>query len=105
MAFDIEGTIKDMVNASLGVLNQEAPAVKDCITNALTQEKNQLQKIAGMRLNNQFDDDDMADQLQKRSEVLEANILACQVQAKAAAQQAINAAINVFVNAVKALIP
>lgn len=105
MDFNIDQTLKGMIDAGLGVLSNEAPAVKDCVTNVLSREKDALKKIADMRLGNQIDDDDLLDQLGKRKEVLEAGLLSCQVQAKVAAQQAINAALDVFQKAIKALIP
>jgi hypothetical protein len=104
MSFDIEGTIEDMVSAVSGVISGEWPEVKDCVKQALEDEKEALEEIAKARINGEIDDEDMKSQLEDEKVALEAALLACQVKAKAAAQKAVNAAVDVFRNAVSAAI-
>lgn len=102
MAFDADKTLQDMIKAISGVLSGEWPAIKSCVERALEKEKEAIAKIAKARLKNQIDDDDMRRHLEDRKLVLEAALLACQVTAKMAAQNAANAAIDVLSKAIKA---
>ncbi len=111
MAFDIEGTFKGMVDAGWAVLKNDYPAVQDCVKSAFLAEKDALKAIAEARLKgaagdpNGISDQDMKDQLSSEGQALEIALLSCKVQAKAAAQKAINAALKVLTDAINKLIP
>ena len=100
MTFDIEKVLSDMANAGWGVLQKDYPGVQVCVTKAISKEKLLLLNIAQARFNGDIDDEDVATQLQRWQLPVQDALLACQVQAKKAAQDAVNAAIQVFNEAV-----
>ncbi|MGD2119530.1 MAG: hypothetical protein PVG66_14305 [Chromatiales bacterium] len=100
MSFDIDKTIGDMLSAASDVISGDWPHVKDCIEQAFKAEKDALKEIAEARIDGLIDDDDMKSQLEDEKVALEAALLACRVRAKIMAQNAINAAINVFKEAI-----
>jgi uncharacterized protein YgfB (UPF0149 family) len=104
MAFAIGNVINDMLGAAGAVLGSEWPKVRSCVKSALEDEKEALADIAKARIDGDIDDAEMKSQLADEKETLKAALLVCQVHGKLAAQQAVNAAIDVFWNAVKAAI-
>lgn len=102
MSFDIEKTLGDMTAAISGVISSEWPNVQACISKAMDDEKVAFADIAKARLDNEIDDEDMQSQLEDEKVALEAALLACQVKAKAMAQKAANAAVDVLKAAIKA---
>jgi len=104
MSFDIEGTFEDMLAAISGVVSDEWPALKECAEKALEDEKDALEMIADLRLAGEIDDEDLKSNLEDEKVVLEAALLACRVRAKVVAENAANAAIEVFNKAIAAAI-
>jgi len=102
MAFDIGATLEDMLSAAGNVLNKEAPKVKKCLRAAMEAEKDALAEIAKARLDDEITDEDMQKQIADEKDALRAALLVCQVKSKVAMQKAVNAAADVFSNAVKA---
>ena len=102
MAFDIDGTFSDMLDAAGAVLGKEGPAVQACVKRAFAASREALKAIADARLAGQLDDDEMQSELDDEARTLKAALLACKVKAKAAAQKAINAAMDVLVKAINA---
>lgn len=101
MAFDIQDVWKKMLSAVSSVLSSELPKVQDCVKAALEEERDALQAIAMARLNGEINDAEMQSQLEDEKDVLKVSLLACQVQGKMAAQEAINAAAHVLSDAVR----
>jgi hypothetical protein len=102
MSFDIDQTLNGMAAAIAGVVASEWPKIKDCMEKALQDEKGALEEIAMARLSGEIDDEGMKSQLDDEEETLRAELLVCKVEAKVAAQNAANAAINVLTDAIKA---
>lgn len=102
MAFNIETTIEDMAGAISGVMAGEWGGIKDCVQQALKEEKEALADIADARVAGDINDAEMKSQLEDEKVALEAALLACRVKAKVAAQNAANAAIDVLKSAIKA---
>jgi hypothetical protein len=102
MSFNLDTTLNDMASAISGVISDEWSGVKECVKKALEDEKDALAGIVEARLGGEIDDEDMKSHLEDEKVALEAALLACQVKAKIMAQNAVNAAIEVLMNAVKA---
>ena len=68
-------------------------------------EAKSLELIGQERLAGRWSEEKFDDELEREKKVMEAELLTIQIMTKAAAQKAINAAIEVFVNAVKAALP
>jgi hypothetical protein len=101
MHFDVNQTLNGMATAIAGVVAGEWPKIKKCIEKALQDEKDALNTIATSRLSGEIDDKGMESQLEDEKEVLKAALLACKVEAKVSAQNAVNAAIKVLTDAIK----
>ena len=101
MAFDIDQTLAGMVTAAAGVLAGEWPGVEACVRKAFQNEAAALEAIARKRLDNELTDDEMEEELKFEKDALEADLLACKVKTKVAAQKAVNAAAAVLSGAIK----
>ena len=101
MSFDIEKIIGDMISAVSSVTSDEWPGVEECVKKAFNEEKDALADIAKARLKKEIDDEDMKSHLEDEKVALEAALLACQVKAKLMAQNAANAAVDVFKDAIR----
>lgn len=101
MSFDIEKVLTDMTSAVSGVISGEWSGVKECVEKALEVEKIALSDIAKARLNREIDDEDVKEQLADEKVALEASLLVCKVKTKIMAQNAANAAIDVFNKAIQ----
>lgn len=102
MSFDMDKTLNDMVSAASGVLSKDASKVQTCVRRAHEESREALEDIARKRVAGDYDDDDVESELEDEGQTLKAALLACKVQAKAAAQKAINAAFDVLRRAIKA---
>lgn len=101
MAFDIGAVLKDMTATASDMLSTEGPRVKECVKKAIEAEKDALDEIAKARIAGEITVDDMKSQIANEKDALKAALLVCQVKGKLAAQKAVNAAIKVFIDAVK----
>jgi hypothetical protein len=102
MAFDSSQVLRDMAAAAESVISGDWPKVQDCVKQALKDQEEALQDIAEARLKKELTDDELHSQLEDEKATLEAALLACRVRAKAMAQEAANAAIQVLEKAIKA---
>ena len=102
MAFDADKTLQGMIKAISGVLTGEWTTIKACVQSALEYEKDAISDIAQARIKNEINDEDMKRHLDNEKLALESALLACQVKAKMADQNADNDAIDVLNKAIKA---
>jgi ribosome-binding ATPase YchF (GTP1/OBG family) len=102
MAFDIEVVLGEMLSAFSKVMSAEWPKIQECAKAAFQEEREALEAIAIARVNSEINDQEMKSQLGDEKLVLEASLLACKVKSKAATQKAINAAMKVLSDAIKA---
>jgi hypothetical protein len=102
MDFDIRTVLGDMLSAVRGVVASEFPKVRECVKKALAEEQAFLEELAKARLDGEIDDDILAQQLHDEKATLEASLLVCRVLTKKLAQDAANAAIDVFNGAIQA---
>lgn len=100
MAFDIDQVVDDMVAAVAGEVKEGWADVQQCVRDAFQREKQALADIAQARIAGAIDDDEAKSQIDDEKDVLEAELLVCQIKAKVSAQQAVNAAIKVLNNAI-----
>lgn len=104
MAFDIKATLTDMLGAMNNVISGEWPKVRDCVKKALAEEQQALETLAKARLSGEIDDAMLAAQLDDERETIKSVLLACEVMGKKMAQDAANAAIDIFNNAINTAI-
>jgi len=102
MAFDMEKTLDDMIDAIAGVVAGEWPRIKTCVEQALRTEKEALEAIAEARLSGEIDDAELESQLEDEKDALQAALLVCQIRTKVMAQKAANAATEVLTTAIEA---
>ncbi|SRR6266496_171198 len=101
MAFDSAETLENMANAVRDVVASDWPKVRSCVERALKDQEEALKEIAATRLENELTDEEMKSELEDEKKTFEAALLACEVRAKAMAQQAANAAFQVLEQAIK----
>ena len=58
MSFDLEQTLKDMLDSARGVFADEWPMVKDDMERVFNDEREALRDIADARLRNEIDDEE-----------------------------------------------
>ncbi len=102
MSFDLEQTLKDMLEAAKAVFAAEWPRVKDDMKRVLNDQKEALAKIAEACRSDAINDQEFEEQLEDEKEAFEAGLSMARASAKATTQRAIDAAMAVFRNAVKA---
>lgn len=104
MSFDIDATVGGMLDAVKGMVSGQWPKVRTCIKSALDDEKAFLRRLAEARLAGEINDDILAAQLYDERETLETVLKVCELMTLRMAQDAANAAIDVFNGAVRAAI-
>lgn len=104
MSFNIEQTLKDMLNAAKGVFAEEWPMIKDDMKRVLEDEKNALLDIAEARLRGEINDEELEEQLEDEKEAFQAGLSMVRASTKATIQRAIDAVSKVFWSAVKAAV-
>jgi hypothetical protein len=105
MKIDFKALFEEMTNAAGKSLAKDGPKVRACVKQAFAVEKQALREIAEARLAGEITEAELKEQLVDEKDTLRAALLACEVQTKAAAQKAVNAALKVFSEAVKAALP
>ena len=96
MSFDFEATFKSMINAAQTELLEDTEQIRNQMKQILEDEKDRLKLIADIKLDPTATDAEFDAALENEKEVLENAALALEIQLRATAQQAINAAINVL---------
>ncbi len=104
MSFDIEQTLEDMLAAAKGVFAGEWSQVRDDMELVLEDEKMALVDIAEARFRGEINDEELQEQLNDEKEAFQAGLSMVQASTKATIQHAIDAASDVFWNAVRAAI-
>ncbi len=101
MSFEFEETFKSMIDAAQTEFRDDSEKIRDQIKAILEDEKERLRLIAAIKLDTTATNEEFTTALENEKVVLENATLALEIQLRATAQQAINAAINVFNNALK----
>jgi hypothetical protein len=104
MSIDFNQVLKDMTNAVTDTVKEGAGDIKSSVQDILEAEKNSLKELGEARLKNEIDDTVFKREIEREKKVVMVELLTIEIMTKAMAQKAINAALDVFVNAVKAAI-
>lgn len=104
MSFDLNKTLEDMLAAAKAVFADEWPDAKDDMQRVLNDEKEALKDIAEARIRGEINDEELEEQLKDEKEAFEAGLSMVSASSKAKIQHALNAASEVFWNAVRAAI-
>ena len=104
MGFDFEATFKSMVSAAQTELANDSELIRNQMKQILEDEKERLKLIAAIRLDPTATRAEFDTALQNEKSVLENAALALEIQVRATAQRAVNAAINALNDALNAAI-
>ena len=102
MGFNINQVMEDMANAMANTVKDGIGDIGDSAKNILDSEKEALKELGEARLRGEIDDAAFEREIEREKKVVEAELLTVQIMTKAMAQKAVNAAIDIFVGAVKA---
>ncbi len=105
MSFDINAVMTDMGAAMQKTLEKDLPDIEDFGQEILEEEKESLELIGKERVAGRWSKEKFDKELEREKKVIQVEMLTIEIMTKAAAQRAVNAAIDVFVKAVKAALP
>ena len=104
MSFNINEVLKGMSTALIETAAEQSADIRDYADDILKKEKKSLAELAKARLKGTIDDKIFKREIAREKKVVEAELLTLKIMTKATAQKSINAAIDVFVNAIKVLV-
>jgi len=96
MSFDFDLTFDSMVDAARTELLEDTEQIRNQMKKILEDEKDRLKLIAAIKLDPTATEAEFDVALENEKDVLKNAALAFEIQVRATAQQAINAAINVL---------
>ncbi|HUJ10439.1 MAG TPA: hypothetical protein VL171_10460 [Verrucomicrobiae bacterium] len=104
MSFDLTQVTTDMLQAAEGVFKAEWPKAEGAMKDVLAEESSAFKSIADARIAGKITDEDFQRQIADEKETLQAGLAMVRVVNKKMAQDAINAALTVFTEAIKVAI-
>jgi len=104
MSFNIELVLKNMVDAIKDSVSEDVGEIRDYADTILENQKESLIELAEARISGEISESVFEREIEREKKVVETELLTIQIMTAAGAQKAVNAAINVFVKAVKAAI-
>lgn len=104
MSFNIEEVLKDMADAISNAVKEGTGDIKASSKEILDSEKESLKELGEAKLRGDINQEVFDREIEREKKVVEAELLTIKIMTKALAQKAVNAAIDVFVKAVKAAI-
>ena len=104
MAFDITKVTAEMLGAAEGVFKEQWPKAKGAMKQVLDEEAVAFKAIAEARIAGKISEEDFQRQMEDENETLQAGLAMVRLIEKKMMQDAINAALKVFSEAVKAAI-
>jgi hypothetical protein len=104
MNFDINQVLIDMLTAIKGSVKKDGGKVKDITEQFFTHQKERLEELAAYHINGEITPEEFDTRLEQNKSIIEAELNAIKIVAKVVVQNATNAAIDVFNNAVKGAI-
>ncbi len=105
MSFDVNAVLKDMGAAMKETLQKDLGDIEDFGQDILDEEKESLELMGKERVAGRWSKEKFDKELAREKKVIQVELLTIEIMTKAAAQRAVNAAIDVFVKAVKAALP
>jgi len=104
MSFNITKVTTDMLHAAESVFESEWPKAEGAMKDVLAEESAAFKDIADARIAGKITEEDFQRQMDDEKETVQAGLAMVRVINKKLAQDAINAALTVFAEAVKAAI-
>lgn len=104
MSFDVEDVLEQMAEAINNEVKNGVGDIKVYAKEIMEKEKESLRELGTARVTNQISDEVFNREIEREKKVVEAELLTMQIMTKALAQRAVNAALKIFVNAVRAAI-
>lgn len=104
MSFDIELVLRDMVSAINDSVEDDVGDIKEYADTIVNNEKESLKELGEAKISGQISEEVFDREIEREKTVVETELLTIRLMTEAAAQKAVNAAIDVFVAAVKAAI-
>ncbi|MCP3923900.1 MAG: hypothetical protein GY714_15080 [Desulfobacterales bacterium] len=104
MSFDMGNVLKDMVGSVSDVVSDESGNIAGDTKSIFERQKALMEELALALIDGLIDQEEFDEELQREKKVIEAELLTLQVMTKVMVQEAVNVAMNVFVNAVKVAI-
>lgn len=101
MSFDITKVLKDMTSAINDSVIEDGGDISQYAGEILSNESEALEVLASARLSGEIDDEVFKREIERERIVLETELLTIEIMTSSLAQKAVNAAINVFADAVK----
>jgi len=101
MSFDIEATIKSMLEAMKGVVGDNWKDVGSYAGQILQNKKEVFRQLVEEKLRGDITEDEFASELEDEKDTFEAELDALNVLKKAMIQKAVNAALDVLYKAIK----
>lgn len=101
MSFSIDEVLKDMAIAMKDSVREDVGDISEYAKQILENEKESLEELGSARLSGEIDDEVFDREIKREKTVVETELLTIQIMTKAQAQKAVNAAIDVFVQAIK----
>jgi hypothetical protein len=101
-SIDPKKLFDDMLAAAGGVVQSNAPAVKDYLTKVMNNHKDILTQLAQSRVAGRINDAQLKDELDDEKEALQAELEGAELLTSRIAQDAANAAADAVLAAVKA---
>ena len=101
MSINIGELLKDMANAMKDSVKEDIGDIPEYANQILENQKESLEELALARLSGEIDDEVFDREIKREKTVVETELLTIQIMTKVQAQKAVNAAIDVFVQAIK----
>jgi hypothetical protein len=101
MSFDINTVLGDMVDSVKGIVADDAGKIGGYAKTIMENEKESLEELAKARLFGEISEDELKEEIEREKMVVEAELLTLEIMTKATAQRAVNAAMEIFVKAIK----
>ena len=99
MNLNINDLYKEMLNAALNVVGDEAQQMSGPLQQALEAQKASIEALAQAKLNGEINEDEFAAELEREKAILEVELITLEIIAKATVQKAINAAMSCLTSA------
>ena len=104
MDLNIDLITAQMLNAVKNSLTNDWGKLKDNATTFFQDHKERLETLAEQRLNNEIDDEFLKRRLKDEATILTSDLCAEEIITEAAAQNAANAALDIFSSSIAALL-
>lgn len=101
MSFNVNDVLSDMVDALKKTVADEAGKFNGYAEMIMAKEKSALEELVQARFAGEISEQDFHDEVEREKIVVQAELLTLQIMSKAMAQKAVNAAMEIFVKAVK----